>query len=197
MKKIVAGLTGGIASGKSVAAEIFREAGAYIIDADIVAREVASGAQAKAELYKAFPDAYIGGGLDRRTLRKKVFADDGARKKLDSIMHPLICAETERLIAASSADITVVVAPLLFEAGFDKLTSPNITVSCPESLRIERLKARDNISEELALNMVRAQLSDREREKRADTVVENDGSMARLRAQVLRIYCELSDLSKG
>ncbi len=193
MKRIVAGLTGGIASGKSAAAEMFREAGAYIIDTDCIARTVSASGEVAAKLRAAFPEAFRDGVLDRRALRQIVFDSAPARERLNAVMHPLIKAETARQIALSAAAITVVVVPLLFEAEFDSLTHPNITVNCSTEIRIERLVKRDDISETLARRMIAAQWSDAQRAARADIVFENDGNPAQLRAQVLRVYCEWKD----
>lgn len=191
MKKTVVGLTGGIASGKSVAADILREAGAYIIDTDIISREISQSDEVAREIFITFPQAHNGGELNRKKLREIVFSDSAAKNKLENILHPRILRETERLIAESCAQVTAVVVPLLFESGFNKLTDKNITVSCDESVRIKRLIKRDDISGELAENMIKSQLSDGERERNSDIVITNNGSLAELRAQVLRVYYEL------
>ena len=191
--KIIVGLTGGIASGKSRAAEMFSAAGAYIIDTDIIASQVSEEKEIKAKLYKAFPSAFECGILVRSELRKIVFGNAEKLKLLNSIMHPAIKRCTLEQIESSGAAVNVVVAPLLFEAGFDDITSLDITVNCPAEIRIERLMRRDNISEELAENMIDSQLSDAERTAKADIAVENSGSLAQLRAQVFGIYENLCD----
>lgn len=192
--KIIVGLTGGIASGKSAAAEMFREAGAYIIDTDLVSRAVSETESVRAQLRQAFPAAFDGQTLQRRALREIVFHNGEALQTLNEILHPPILAETKRLAAAADARIVVAVVPLLFETGFDAYTRPDITVACPESLRIERLMKRDNINEQLARRMLAAQMTDDERAARADIVLTNDGTLARLRAQVRRVFCELTEL---
>ncbi|WP_251617648.1 dephospho-CoA kinase [Pumilibacter muris] len=197
MKITVAGLTGGIASGKSAAAEMFRAAGAYIIDTDVIARRVTDFSEVREKLQRFFGEAFSGETLNRRELRKIVFSDEEKRKLLDSVLHPSIMEETKREISEavlkSASPVIIVVVPLLFETEFYKLTKPNITVACDESVRIERLQKRDNVSMELAESMVRAQMTDEERAARADIVLENDGGLARLRAQVLRTYLELTE----
>lgn len=197
MKITVAGLTGGIASGKSAAAEMFRAAGAYIIDTDVIARRVTDFSKVREKLQRFFGEAFSGETLNRRELRKIVFSDEEKRKLLDSVLHPSIMEETKREISEavlkSTSPVIIVVVPLLFETEFYKLTKPNITVACDESVRIERLQKRDNVSMELAESMVRAQMTDEERAARADIVLENDGGLARLRAQVLRTYLELTE----
>ncbi|MDE6399222.1 MAG: dephospho-CoA kinase [Clostridiales bacterium] len=191
MHKIIVGLTGGIASGKSAAAKMFCDAGAYTIDTDVVSRQEAESDEAVAQLRQAFAQAFAGESLDRRALRKIVFENERQRQILNGILHPLIRARTALLASQADAQVVVIEAPLLFEAGFDTLTDVNITVSCPEKTRIERLTARDTITEELARKMIAAQLTDAEREARADVVIRNDGNLAQLRAQVLRVYGEL------
>lgn len=191
MKKTIVGLTGGIASGKSTAARLFADAGAYVINTDAVSREVADGV-GKRELMRAFPSAFEDGALARKRLRRIVFSDESERQKLNGILHPYIRERTKALAAASAARVTVIEAPLLFEANFDSLTDIVVTVSCSEQTRIERLTARDTISEDLARRMLRSQLSDPEREARADIVLYNDGSLPELRAQVLRVYGDLA-----
>ncbi len=197
MNKTVAGLTGGIASGKSAAAEMFREAGAYIIDTDVIARKVTDFSEVREKLKRIFPSAYSGNELNRRALREIVFSNGEKRKALDSVLHPAIMEETkseiDEALQFGKEPLIIVVVPLLFETEFYKLTKPNITVGCDESVRIERLKKRDTVSGELAESMVRAQMTDAERAARADIVLENDGGLARLRAQVLRTYLELTE----
>ena len=197
MKITVAGLTGGIASGKSAAAEMFRAAGAYIIDTDVIARRVTDFSEVREKLQRFFGEAFSGETLNRRELRKIVFSDEEKRKLLDSVLHPSIMEETKREISEavlkSTSPVIIVVVPLLFETEFYKLTKPNITVACDESVRIERLQKMDNVSMELAESMVRAQMTDEERAARADIVLENDGGLARVRAQVLRTYLELPE----
>ena len=195
--KIVIGLTGGIASGKSVAAEMLRSAGAEIVDADVISKEVAESKEVAAILTEKFPSATVGGKIDRRKLREIVFSSETERKKLESVLHPLIKREAKRAIDESTSKITVLVAPLLFEAGFDDLADLTVTVSCSDGERIRRLKERDNISEELACKMIKAQLSDGERERRANYTLRNDGSTAELRAEVLRLYLKLDFKTGG
>ena len=193
MKKTVVGLTGGIACGKSVAADILRSAGAYIIDTDVISREIINDADVREKMRAAFPQAYNGLELDRAKLRELVFSDGEKLKILKAITHPPIAERTREYIEKSDEPITVVVAPLLYEAGFDRFTSYDIAVVCDEEVRIERLKKRDAISEETARRMSKSQLADAERAGRADCVIYNNGTLAQFRANVLRIYYELSD----
>lgn len=196
-KQIFAGLTGGIASGKSAAADMFAAAGAYIIDTDVLSRVAAESAEGKAALVGAFPSVFTGETLNRRALRALVFSDTNARERLNGILHPLIAALMEKEREQTDAAVVIAVVPLLFETDFHKRTYPNITVSCDARERIKRLCARDAIDETLAKKMLAAQLSDAAREARADIVLRNDGSLAQLRAQVVRVYCELCERAQG
>lgn len=186
MKPFVLGLTGGIAGGKSLAADIMREYGAYSIDADIVSRAVtAPGTVGARAIAAAFPAAVSDGGIDRRRLKEIVFSDRAALAQLNGITHPLIRAELERRIEACDRPAVVLVVPLLFETGMNDLCDKTVTVSCAESERIKRMIRRDTVSEELARAVLGSQLTDAEREKKADFVLHNDGDMASFRREVL------------
>lgn len=189
MKPFVLGITGGIASGKSVVSETLAAAGAFVIDADVVSREVvADGTEGDALLRAAFPFAYTGGSLDRSKLRERVFADPEERERLDSITHPLIRREIERKIAACSRHVAVVVVPLMFEAGFDSLCDRVVAVSADPETRINRLVARNNITVELARAMVNSQAGEDERNRAADEVIFNDGSVVALKEKAKQLY---------
>lgn len=186
---VKAGLTGGIASGKSAAAKFFEEAGATIVDADVLSRRCLLLPEVRAALREAFPSAFCGDELDRAKLRELVFEDASKLQRLNGITHPPIRRAAEKALQESRAPVTILVAPLLFEAGLDDLVHPIVTVACEASLRIARLMKRDTISEALAKRMIDAQLSDSDRAKRADVVLGNDGDLAQLRKEVLRL-CE-------
>ena len=193
-KTFVVGLTGGIAGGKTLAADIMAECGAYIIDTDEVSRELTApgtaGARAVAE---AFPAAATADGFDRRALKDIVFNSPEGLRHLNAITHPLITAETVRRLEAAPAGIVVLVVPLLFETGMEKLCDLTVTVSCPENVRIKRLVLRDTIPAELARAIVASQLTDAEREKRAGAVLVNDGDIAKFRDEVKALYFQIEE----
>lgn len=191
--KIFAGLTGGIASGKSAVSKLFFDWGAEIIDADKISRIVVEkGHIGHEKLKEVFPHAFSDGFLDRSKLRNIVFDNNVERKKLDSIMHPLIKNEVLRLKEASLNNIIILDAPLLFEAGFGVITSPNITVSCSRKIRLKRLMERDSITNELAQKMIDSQWSDEMREKNADIILCNNGSMEELITQAKGVFDKLT-----
>jgi dephospho-CoA kinase len=173
------GLTGGIASGKSLAARFFAEAGIPVIDADQISRELSQpGGAAQSAIQKRF------GTTDRTELRKLVFADPAARRDLESILHPLIKLESLNRIKKLGAPAVVYEAALLVEGGRYKELDGLIVVTSPLAQRRARLIARDGIAPELADQMIAAQLSDADRTKVANHVLENNGTEDDLRAKV-------------
>lgn len=192
MSRLIVGLTGGIASGKSLAAEILEDLGCEIVDTDVISRQITSGNGTAVELLaNAFPDAVENGIINRAKLRQIVFSDETKRIKLNEITHPLIEKETLRQIEKSQKDIVIVVVPLLFETAFHKIMNRNITVSCNEDMRIQRLIKRDNIGIELAKKIVGSQMSDEQREEMADFVLFNEGNRASFSAKIEELHKKL------
>jgi len=186
----VFGLTGGIGSGKSTAAALFRERGVPMVDADELAREaVASGSSGLAELIGAFgpqiqaPD----GSLDRKRLGALVFADAEARKRLNAITHPIVRRLSQERFAGLDREGVKLAGydvPLLFEVGLDAILRPIVVVVAREATQLERIVARDGISEEAARERLASQLPLAEKQKRADYVLYNNGTPEALGAQV-------------
>jgi dephospho-CoA kinase len=181
------GLTGGIASGKTTVAERFSELGVPVIDADVAARSVvAPGEPAFIEVVRRFGPSVLdsAGSLARSELRKLVFADPQARRDLETIMHPRIRAEMERLAAAATGAYLVMAIPLLVEtAAFDRVDRV-LVVDVPEAVQLARLMARDACSAEQAEAMLAAQATRAERLARADDVLPNDAGIGELRRGV-------------
>ena len=175
------GLTGGIGSGKSRVAQIFAGLGAPVIDTDQLSRDVlAPGQPLLDEIFWVFgtdlrrPD----GGLDRGTLRTRVFADPALRACLEAITHPAIAREMEVRVAELPADAPYVllVIPLLTEAGWRDRVDRVLLVDCPEPVQVQRVMARDGIDAGAAWTMVRSQASREARLRAADDVIDNDAS---------------------
>ena len=184
------GLTGGIASGKSAAAEFFRQRGAAIIDADIVARElVAPGQAALAAIASEFGSDFLtkDGALDRRKMRQHVFSSDPARRQLEALLHPRIRAELERRAIASTAAFLLVAVPLLAEAGRYPWLERVLVIDVHENLQLARLQLRDAVDRDQALAALAAQASRAQRLKIADDVIINDASLAALENSVERL----------
>lgn len=178
------GLTGGIGSGKSAVAARLAERGAVLIDADAVAREVvAPGTDGLAEIVAAFSDTVLDadGALDRAALGALVFADQTARRRLESITHPRVRARTAELTAAAAPDAIVVNdVPLLVEVGLAPTYHLVIVVQTAVPTRLERLARDRGMSRAEAERRMAAQADDARRRAVADVVLTNDGSLADL-----------------
>lgn len=201
---LVIGLTGGVASGKSSVAALFATHGAPVIDTDQIARElVEPGQPALAEIADRFGPKALNpdGTLDRPWLRQRIFADESARKVLESILHPRIRAEVQRRLEALRLQTpppayALVVIPLLVETGaYDDLLDRVLVVDLPEDLQLQRLMVRDRVDTPLAHAMLAAQASRKARLERADDVIDNQGSPEALVEQAERLHRRYSSMA--
>ena len=175
-------LTGGIGSGKSLVGEILEELGALVIDSDQLAREVIErGSPGYEEVITAFGDSILSQGqIDRAKLAAVVFKEEDLRKKLESIIHPLVREAAEKLAKnLPSGAILVNQIPLLVESDGAKRFDYVITVSADEEIRRERLRLRGLKDYEITERMA-AQVADLDREKIANYILRNDGSIDEL-----------------
>lgn len=189
--KLVVGLTGGIASGKSFVAGMFVKLGVALIDTDVVAREVvAPGEPGLAAVVAEFGDKILRGNgeLDRAALRSIVFSDEAQRRKLERILHPSIRARTLAKLADIEAPYALVAVPLLVETDFAALVDRVLVVDCPESAQLERLIKRDAIPKPEALAMVKAQADRATRLRAAHDVIDNSGTADATRRQVEQLH---------
>ena len=186
---ITIGLTGGIGSGKSTVSSRLAELGAFIVDADLVAREIVEpGQPALAELADAFdgvlnPD----GTLNRAELARQAFATPEATEKLNAITHPRIRARTEELFKQgreSGAQVLVYDMPLLIENGEVDKVDHVLVVDAPDELRIDRLVQHRGLDEDDARRRLAAQIDRATRLNAADTVLDNSGTVEQLLEQV-------------
>ncbi len=181
------GLPGGIGSGKSAAADFLAARGAVVVDTDAISRELtAPGGGAIAPLAQAFgPAALAGdGGLDRAAMRRRVFADEAERRRLEAILHPLIRAECARRLEAARGPYAVLVVPLFFESGaWAGRVGRVVVVDCPEALQVVRTAARSGLSEAEVRAIMATQWPRWRRLQAADEVLWNGGSLEALRAQ--------------
>jgi dephospho-CoA kinase len=194
-KLLRVGLTGGIASGKSMVAAELAARGAIIIDADVLAREVVEpGTPALAAIVDRFGAQVLGDGrLDRARLAQIVFADPLARRDLERIVHPAVrtrAAELER--AAGAAAVVVHVIPLLVETGQQEDFDLVVTVDVDHETQVKRLMARNGYTRAEAESRIAAQASREDRIIAADVVLGNTGSMTQLREQIDALWAELS-----
>lgn len=187
--RYVLGLTGGTGAGKSLISAILQKKGAKIIDADKLSREITKeGGIALGEIEKAFPGVIKDGVLDRKALGRIVFSDKEKLLILNKITHKYIIKLTKEEIEASSG-LIVLDAPLLFEAGEDKLCDKVIFVDAEDELRLERIVKRDNLSIDDARARINARNLAPIKEK-CDFVIVNDGDAERLEKEVLDIASE-------
>jgi len=188
------GLTGGIGSGKSTAAQRFAELGALVVDADAVAREVVEpGTPGLAAVVAEFGERVLAadGRLDRPALAALVFGDEAARGRLNAILHPLVRRRVaERIAAGRPGTVVVQDVPLLAETGQAGSFDLVVVVEAPEQLRIERLVTDRGMPAEQARARMAAQATDEQRRVIADVVLINDGSPEQLREQVDRFWAE-------
>ena len=191
------GLTGGIGSGKSAAAAIFEDCGIPVVSADELSRIVVTpGSEGLAAVVAAFGEGLLTpeGELDRRKLGAVVFKDPGQRARLEGILHPRIRDSFQDVLAALEATgqhLVVYEVPLLFENNLEKQMKAVILVSAPEEQRIARVMARDKLSPDDVRARMAAQMDDQSRRSRAQYVLENDGDLEHLRAQVEALLAKL------
>lgn len=189
----VVGLTGGIGSGKSAAADHFAALGAGLVDTDLIAhRLTAPGGHALDALREAFGADVVGadGAMDRVAVRARVFGDPEARKRLEAILHPLIRAEAAAQVAAlAGAPYVVLVVPLLVESGHYQDSCQRVcVVDCPELLQVERVTRRSGLPVEQVRAIMATQASRPERLAVADDVIDNSGDLASLLRQVEALH---------
>jgi dephospho-CoA kinase len=196
---IVAGLTGGIATGKSTVAAFFQQAGARLIDADRIARDaVRPGTPAYAEILAHFGAGIrlAGGEIDRKRLAAIIFSDPAEQRVLEGIVHPRVKEETARQldrIRQEQPRATVILdVPLLFEAGMDCGLAEVIVVYAPEAVQIRRIMTRDGLTEAEARARIRAQMPIENKKARATRVIDNSGDLEYTRAQTLEVYRQLA-----
>ncbi len=197
------GLTGGIGSGKSSAADRFSQLGVPIIDADVIAREVVKpGQPALEEIVSTFGDQVLGndGTLDRARLRDIVFTAPQNRARLESIMHPRIHAQILAQIEQLSAPYCIVVIPLLAESKRNYPLDRVLVIDIPEALQLERTATRDRQPTSKINAIIQSQASREQRLNLADDIVENSGSLDELYLQIDKLhkmYVQLTNLTKS
>jgi dephospho-CoA kinase len=191
------GLTGGIASGKSTVANMFAERGVAVIDTDIIAREVVMpGQPALDEIRQAFGESMIedDGTLDRNAMRRLVFRNAEARRRLEAILHPRIQQETKRQSDEARGAYQIIAIPLLVESSLKSFVDRILVVDCDEQTQIRRLLSRDAESEEQARRILAAQSSREERLAIADDVITNDGALSDTQEQVAALHQRYLDI---
>ena len=192
----IIGLTGGIGSGKSAAATILKRLGLKIIDLDQITHDLMKPSElGYIEIKKEFGEKYIGtkGAIDRKLLREEIFSSLDLKKRIESILHPIIFETcNEQLNKLKHEKYLVLVIPLLFETkNYISLIDESLLIDCDLKTQIERVINRDGVSEQLASRIIKNQMSRNEKVLLADKVILNDGNINYLKAQLESYYKNL------
>lgn len=194
------GLTGGVGSGKTSAARIFQELGAAVVDTDEIAHDLTRpGGAAVTAIRSEFGADYVAadGGLDRAKMRRLVFTDPVARKKLETILHPLIRRDSQARIAAAQQPYVLVVVPLLLETGaYRELIGRVLVIDCDEERQIARAMKRSALSNDEVRAIMAAQLPRAKRLAAADDVLHNDADLEALRRQTEALHEKYATLAR-
>ncbi len=194
------GLTGGIGCGKTTVADMFGALGASIVDTDQIAHALTApqGAAMPALLAEFGADfATPDGALDRAKMRQLVFTDQGARARLEGILHPRIREATAAAAAIASGPYVIFVVPLLIESGtWRERVTRVLAIDCPEEMQVARVMARNGLSEEQVRAIMAAQVTRAQRLAAADDVVVNDDGVDALRPQVERLHAFYVDQAR-
>ena len=192
----IIGITGGIACGKSNLTGALKKAGAHVIDADEISRNLtADGGKALQEIRSAFGNAVFDGEkLNRRALADLIFTDEEKRKQLNGILHPLVFQEISRqmkLARESKEKVVFLDIPLLYETGAERLCDAVWCAYIPGEEQITRLMLRDGITREKALDKIHSQMSALDKKNRADKVIDTSGTPEESARIVLQLYHDL------
>jgi dephospho-CoA kinase len=189
---LVVALTGGVAAGKSAVTRRFEALGVPVHDADVAAREViAPGSEGLAEVVSAFGADVLDhrGQLDRPSMRRRVFADPAARRRLEAIIHPRVRAWLRERALTDSTPYCLLAIPLLAENIAEyRWVDRVLVVDIPESVQLARLIARDGVDETLARRMIEQQASRADRLALADDVIDNRGDESSLDQAVAQLH---------
>jgi len=192
----IIGLTGGIGSGKSTAANILQEMGLKIIDLDQIAQKVTKpGESAYNKIAENFGAKYFdrNGNLNRKQLKQDIFLSDDIKKSVEFLLHPIIFDECKyQLDNLNKKEYVVLVVPLLFETkNYIKLITKSLLIDCDEELQIKRVIKRDDVTEAFAKKIISSQMSRKKKLQLADKVIENNGNVDDLKDQLEKFYTAL------
>ena len=197
---MIIGLTGGIGSGKSAAAALFKDIGVDLIDADDLARD---SLNINSEGYKLFIDEFGDKYLDenkninRELIRKLIFNNSDAKSKLENIIHPIVRSGIETFIKNMKSDYCIIVVPLIFETNSSKNYDRVLVIDCDVDVQISRTSKRDNQTKSDIESIVNKQATREQRLSIADEVIINNGSLDLLRNEVLKIHKKYLEITNG
>ena len=192
--KVVIGLTGNIASGKSTVTKHLIKKGFYVIDADIISREVvARGTEGLKRIIESFGEGVISvdGTLNRKELGSIVFSDKRKLEKLKRVLHPIIRRRIIRTIEKAQERVVFIDAALIFELELDKLLDMVWMVKIRDEIQLERLMKRDGSSKREALDRIQSQVNQDEKVKKSDIIIYNDDTKDTLYEQVDHVILDL------
>jgi len=193
---LVLGLTGSIGMGKTTTARFFAEQGVPVLDADAVVHALYEG-EAVAPIEQAFPGTGLSGRIDRDELSRRVVADPDAFKRLEAIVHPLVRTAQSRFLAEaerSDAPVAVLDIPLLFETGGDQRVDAVVVVTAPRDVQRARALERPGMTGEKLDALLRKQVPDEEKRRRADFIVDTSRGFDSARSQVRAILASLESI---
>ena len=197
---MIIGLTGGIGSGKSAAAALFKNIGVDLVDADDLARD---SLNINSEGYKLFieefGDEYLdeNKNINRELIRKLIFNDSDAKSKLENIIHPIVRTGVETFIKNNKSDYCIIVVPLIFETNSSKIYDRVLVIDCDVDIQILRTSKRDNQTKSDIKNIVNKQATREQRLSIADDVIVNNGSLDLLRNEVTKMHKKYLEIING
>ena len=188
---MIIGLTGGIASGKSTVSKYLAEKGFKVYDADKIAKDISEKKSVQEEIILTFGDKILdeNKNVDRKKLKEIVFEDKEKLKQLNAIIHPKVIDFYKKLKEKNTDEIIIFDVPLLFESGIEKFCDKILVVISDYEIQLNRIVERDKIDRDLAEKIIKSQLSNEERIKKTDVVIENNSSLEDLFEKVER-FCE-------
>ena len=197
---MIIGLTGGIGSGKSAAATLFKDIGIDLIDADDLARDSLSINSEGYKLFiEQFGDKYLdeNKNINRELIRKLIFNDSDAKSKLENIIHPIVRSGIETFIKNKKSDYCIIVVPLIFETNSSKIYDRVLVIDCDVDVQISRTSKRDNQTKSDIENIINKQATREQRLSIADDVIVNNGSLDLLSNEVLKIHKKYLEIVKN
>lgn len=186
---MIIGLTGSIASGKSTVSNYLKKNNFLVYDADEIAKEIVSNQGVIEEIKSIFGTVVLdsNNNLDRKKMKKIVFNDENKRKILNAIIHPRVYRYFKDIREKNSENLIFFDVPLLYESGIEKLCDKVILIVADDEKKIERIIKRDNLDVGLAKKIIFSQMPDSEKKKKADIIIENNGSIEELLEKLERL----------
>ncbi|MCK9244155.1 MAG: dephospho-CoA kinase [Candidatus Marinimicrobia bacterium] len=193
---VTLGVTGGLGSGKSTACKFLAEKGAYVLDADLIAKKLMeTDPQIRDEIIEAFgSDVYKDGKLDTQKLAQRAFASEVDQRLLNDIVHPRVVDYFQEKVdkLRNKYELIVLDAPLIFESGFDSRLDHTLLIYTKYKIRLERALRRGNLSREDILRRIDLQMPEEDKRELAEFVIENNGAEEQLKSAVDELYDKLT-----